>query len=325
VDRCRGLASSAPMAESEAASLIRAIEKGFPAAHHLIVVTGGVDRRRRLYKAIEAAGVVVDASVPSGGRRVDVEIQQRLLQDQVRRILSPCAKHLDAEAYEALVEMTGFDLRTFCASLEKLVDYAGTRADITADDVHLVLKRSKKDPIYALTGAVGDRRLEQALVYLDSLLDAGSHPLQVLAALANLLRRLILARGFIDTPDGHCWQPQMSYPDFQRRVVPALQVHDRRLVERVRAWQAEPSDGQGKRKNRPDTDLVLVKNPKSVYPVYQLFKQAEGFGAAHLTASVNRLCEADRSLKTSAAPARWVVESLLWFICKGADPQRKGL
>jgi DNA polymerase-3 subunit delta len=320
VDHCRGHSAPMPSAEGQAEALVRAVEKGFPAGHHLILTTAGVDRRRKIYKAIEAAAVVVDASVPLGGRRADLETQQRLLQDQVRRILGPSGKHLDPEAYQALVEMTGFDLRTFCSGLEKLVDYCGPRPEITADDVHEVLKRSKKDPIYALTGAVGDRRLEPALVCLDSILETGTHLLQVLAALTNLVRRLMVARAFLDSPGGGCWQRRMDYRDFQQRVVPALLAHDRDLADQVGAWQTEPADGGAKRQAKMDTDLVLVKNPKSVYPVFQLLRQAETFSAPHLGAVVERLCAADRALKTSAGSPRWVVESLLWFICQGGAP-----
>jgi DNA polymerase-3 subunit delta len=112
----------------------------------------------------------------------------------------------------------------------------------------------------------------------------------------------------------------MPYPEFQRLVVPALLAHDARLTEIVHSWRNAPPEGKGKRSAKSDTDLALVKNPKSVYPVYQLFLQAEGFTAAHLQAVRHRLTEADRSLKSSAAPARWIIEALLWFICQGGDP-----
>ncbi|MDY0311605.1 MAG: hypothetical protein RBR20_05725 [Desulfobacterales bacterium] len=312
-------------AADPAETLARATTKGFPAGHHLILTAASVDRRRKVYKAIEAAGVVVDASVPTGGRRVDLEAQQRLLQDQVQRILGPRAKNLVPAAYQALVEKTGFDLRTFCTSLEKLADYVGSRGQITAEDVHQLLRRSKKDPIYAFTGAVGERRLEQALFYLDSLLEAGTHPLQVLAALTNHLRRLLIARGFLDSPEGRCWRRRMPYPEFQRQVMPALLAHDTRLTETVRSWRAEPQAVKGKRPSRSETDLTLVKNPKSVYPVYQLFLQAEGYPAAHLEAVLHRLAQADRALKSSGTSARWVIEALLWFICQGDDARYRAL
>lgn len=316
VDHCRSRDVASASAADPVESLAETVAKGFPAGHHLIVTAASVDRRRKIYKTIEAAGVVVDASVPKGARRADVEVQQRLLRDQVQRILAPRAKRLEPAAYDALVEMTGFALRTFCTSLEKLADYAGSRDTITVADVRQVLRRSKKDPIYAFTGAVGERRLDQALFYLDSLLTAGTHPLQAVAALANLVRRLAAARGFLDAPEGHCWRRRMPYPEFQRRVVPALLAHDAHLAERVRSWRGEAEGGNRKRSTKAETDLALVKNPKSVYPVYQLFLQAENYRAAHLEAVLHRLAQTDRALKSSAAPARWAIEALLWFICQ---------
>ena len=324
VDHCRSQDLVSPSTVEPAETLAEAVARGFPAGHHLIVTAAAVDRRRKIYKTIEAAGVVVDASVPTGARRADVEVQQRLLRDQVQRILAPRAKRLEPAAHDALVEMTGFELRTFCTSLEKLADYAGSRDTITVADVRQVLRRSKKDPIYAFTGAVGERRLDQALFYLDSLLTAGTHPLQALAALTNLVRRLAVARGFLDSPEGRCWRRRMPYPEFQRQVVPALAAHDAHLNERVHAWRGEAEAGKGKRSAKAQTDLTLVKNPKSVYPVYQLFLQAENYRAAHLEAVLHRLARTDRALKSSAVPARWAIEALLWFICQGGEskPER---
>lgn len=320
VDHCRSrdAACAAPGAD-QGESLAAAVAKGFPAGHHLVLTAAAVDRRRKIYKTIEAAGVVVDASVPTGARRAEVEVQQRLLRDQAQRILTPRGKRLEPAAHDALVEMTGFELRTFCTSLEKLADYAGSRDTISAEDVRQVLRRSRKDPIYAFTGAVGERRLDQALFYLDSLLGAGTHPLQALAALANLVRRLAAARDFLDSPAGGCWRRGLPYPEFQRQVVPALLARDAHLSERVRAWRGDAEAGKGKASAKAQTDLALVKNPKSVYPVFQLLLQAENYPAAHLAAVVHRLAQTDRTLKSSATPARWAIEALLWFICRGGE------
>ena len=316
VSWCRQQDLRVPPGEDDAQILTRTLEQGIPAGHHLIVTAEGVDRRRKLYKAFEAAGVVVDCTVPTGDRMADREVQQRVLHGEVRRILGPSGKRLEPEAFKMLVDMTGFDLRTFSGGLEKLIDYSGARSDISVDDVREVLSRSKKDPIYVLTGAVGDRRLLAALQSLDSLLANEVHPLQVLAALVNQVRRLLLARSFIDGPEGRCWHQQMAYNDFQRQVLPLLADRDRRLRDQVAGWRPEKSDAKG-RVRGIDTDLVLVKNPKSPYPVYLLFKQAERFSAALLQEAVVRLAAVDRSLKSTGAPARWVLESLLWFLCQG--------
>ena len=314
VDWCRRQELKVPVSEGDAQILTRALERGFPAGHHLIVTAESVDRRRKLYKAFEAAGVVVDCTVPGGDRKADRDIQHRVLQRQMHAILDPKGKRMGPEAWAALMDMTGFDLRGFTQSLEKLIDYTGERSEIQAADVRRVLSRSRQDPIYALTGAVGDGRLDLALQALDSLLGAETHPLQVMASLANQTRRWILARAFLDGPEGRVWQPQMRYSDFQRLVLPVLKDSDLRLCEQVAFWQPPPTGGK-KRRRSVDTDLVLVKNPQSPYPVYLLLKQAQRFSGAQLQAVLVRLAEADRSLKSSAASGRLVLEALIFFLC----------
>lgn len=315
---CRDQGLSVPPPEDEAAVLARALEKGFPAGNHLLLTAAGVDRRRKLYKAIAAAGAVVDCSVPTGDRKADREAQQRVLRDEVRRICSARGKRLAPEAFDLLVERTGFDLRTFAGSLQKLVDYTGETREIGAEAVRRVTRRTRKDPIYELTGAAGERHFERALTVLDALLAGGAHPLQVLAALVNHARRLMLARAFLDAPEGRCWRRGMDYGGFQRSVLPAIQEHDRRLAAQVGQWQAEAQEGaeEGRKRRRGiDSDLLLVKNPRSAFPLYKLLQQAEGFGPDELERVFLRLADADRGLKSGEAPARRILESLLWAVC----------
>ncbi len=321
VDWCRQQGLRVPAGEGDAEVLTRALERGFPAGHHLIVTAEAVDRRRKLFKVFERVGSVVDCTVPAGDRRADREVQQRVLQAQLRAVLGAGGKRMGPEACDALLEMTGFHLRTFVQSLEKLMDYTGRRTEITAADVRQVLSRSRQDPVYALTGAVGDGHLEPALQALDSLLEGETHPLQILAALVNQTRRWILARGFLDGPEGQAWSARMSYGDFQRLVVPVLQAQDRRLRDQVAAWHPESREG-GKRRRGVDTDLVLVKNPQSAYPVYLLLKQAQRFSGPQLQAFLERLTEADRALKGGAASGRLALEALIFSLCRKEAPCR---
>ena len=46
-----------------------------------------------------------------------------------------------------------------------------------------------------------------------------------------------------------------------------------------------------------------------------LCRQAEGFTTDELDRIFRRLADADRGLKSSEAPARWILESLLWAVC----------
>jgi len=73
--------------------------------------------------------------VPKGDRRADRSAQDAVLTQQMTAILADSGKKMAAGAYQTLIEMTGFDLRTFSNSIEKLISYTGDSKEITAADV----------------------------------------------------------------------------------------------------------------------------------------------------------------------------------------------
>jgi DNA polymerase-3 subunit delta len=223
--------------------------------------------------------------------------------------------------------MTGFDLRTFCNNLEKLIIWVGDRTEITIKDVASILQRTKKDPIYELTNALADRSADSALFFLDSILSSGIHPLQVLSALVNQIRKLLLAKGFVKSPLGKGWQSACPYAYFQKQIMPAIVEYDRKLMDQLDRWQymlnAEiiaPKTGSPKKskkaKNKASTDLLIAKNPKNPYPIYLLLKKSDGFSQEKLISDAGVLAEADKKLKTSSQSPKLVLEKAILSICK---------
>ena len=307
--------------------LQQAVEKGFPKNNHLIVTTDTVDKRRGLFKTLSSKGMVVDCSVPKGARRADQIAQESVLVEKMNSILAEGGKTMDQATYLALYEMTGFDLRTFCNNLEKLISWVGDRVEITIKDVGSVLKRTKRDPIYELTNALADRRADSALFFLDSILSSGIHPLQVLTALANQVRKLLLAKGFVKSPQGNDWQNTCPYSYFQKQIVPAIVEYDRKLMDQLDKWQTmlnaeaiSQTTGSPKKskktKSKATTDLLIAKNPKNPYPIYLLLKKSDGFSQDKLISAVEVLAEADKKLKTSSQSPKLVLEKAILSVCK---------
>jgi DNA polymerase III subunit delta len=324
LDHCTENNLLVPPAADSAGMLQRALEKGFPRGHHLLVTTDGVDRRRAVYAAFSKAGLIVDCSVPRGESRADREAQAAVLSDHVKRALAVHRKSMDRAAFAALCDMTGFNLGTFANNLDILIAHAGTRREITAEDVSAVLTRTKKDPIFAFTDALTDRRLENALFFLSSLLGGEIHPLQALAAVINQVRRLLAVHEFTAGPEGGAWRPGMSFALFQQSVMPAVARHDRGLQERLDAWEEllAPPARTGKKKKRSSaaSDLILARSPANAYPLFQLFKKAERFRREELPAALSLLSEADFQLKSSGLDPRLILERVVWQICGVGRP-----
>jgi DNA polymerase-3 subunit delta len=318
-----------PKSEDESGALQKAIEKGFPKNNHLIITTDLVDKRRGLYKAINNQGMIIDCSVPKGDHRASKLAQEDVLLEKVSEILKPSNKKMDKGAYLALVDMTGFDLRTFCSSLEKLVNYVGKRDLVTVEDVESVLERSKIDPIYDLTNAVSNRQTDKALFFLGSILSTDFHPLQVLAAIANQMRKMLLAKDFLESPQGKGWHAGLSFSHFQKSIMPAIVAHDQVLLNIMQEWESLLSNKadfdrsiklrKGKKKIKIATDLLIAKNPKNAYPVYQLMKKSERFSKKELIEAFNYLDESDALIKSSGQNQKLILERLIFKIC---NPQR---
>jgi DNA polymerase-3 subunit delta len=291
--------------------LQNAVESGFPSGNYLIITADLVDKRRGLYKVIKEKGMVVNCAVPQGARKEDKAERDAILGERAQAILSKNGKTILPAAYHALCEMTGFDLRTFTANLEKLTAYSGNRREIVPDDVMAVVKRTKQDPIYELTTAVAERNFETAMFYLDSLLAEGLFPLQILAAIINQIRRLLVVRGFMESIQGNVWKRGTSYPVFQKSVMPVILHYDQALLDQISGWDAVLSSEKGGKKSpktKPATDLVIAANAKSPYPVFLLFQRAENFSFRELIELMEHLSSADMHLKSTGHKPRLILE-----------------
>jgi DNA polymerase-3 subunit delta len=318
-----------PSSEDDASSfLLRSVEKGFPKGNHLIIVAEHADKRLNLYKSLNKYGIIIDCQVPKGGYKDERIARENIISERMNAILKQNGKTIDKDAYIAVYEMTGFDLRTLMNNMEKLIAYTGERKNITPDDVEAVLERTRTDPIYDFTNALSDRNIESSLTLLDSLLYSGIHPLQALSAIVNHFRKLVFQKGFAESPYGKAWNPEFSYQRFSSVTMPALVEYEENLLKKIEVWESffadevNPEEAgskkkkQTKKKSRAYSDLFIAKNAGSPYPLYQLFKKAEKFNKDELLSCYEKLNKADLELKSSAGDPKLVLVNVIFRICR---------
>lgn len=315
VSYCESQGLAAASAADDAALLEHAVKRGFPRGHHLIITAESVDKRTGLYKATAANGCVVDCSVSMSARKKDREMQQKIVFDQAREVLDASGKKMASRAMMEMYELIGFDLNAFTRGLEKLIAYTGERKVIEVDDIRAVLTKSREAPIYELTGAVSDKNPLSAMARLNELLNAGYHSLQIMMALTNQLRRLLLVKGFVNSSSGNCWQPGMPYNRFKDVVMPKIQEYDKNLQDTVGAWSEKSETGGGKKKKQAAAELVIARQPNNPYPVYQQFLKAANFSEDELKSAFFRLHEADVALKSTGRNPEFVLEEVILGIC----------
>ena len=315
-----------PAGEDSEALLQNAIERGFPPQNYLVITTGAIDKRRSLYKSIKNHGLIIDCSVPKGDRKADKMVQKGVLDAKLSDALSKSRKTMDKDGYQVLYELTGFDLRTFSNNLEKLIAYVGDRPNITRQDVEFVIKRTKKDPIYAFTNAITEKNIEEALFYLESLMSEGLKPIrpeQIIVAIANQMRKLRVIKCFVASPTGKRWHAGCSFMDFKRNVLPNMQAYDRTLQNQLTAWEQKPAmDTENESASKTDskkseaaTDLLVATTARNPYPVYQLLKKSEKFTEDQLLNAFESLNRADLRLKTTGENKKLILEEAIFNIC----------
>ena len=321
-------AITVPAARDSEGILKDAIEKGFPKGNILIITTDLVDKRKGLFKAIKKTGLILDCSVPKGSRMADKKAQEEMMNDVMKGVLAKSGKKLDPDAYRMVVENTGFNLNTFVNNLEMLITYAGDEARITTEHAASLLKRTREDPIYELTGAIADRNTGQALFYLASLLSANIYPLQILSAMINQIRKLIILKDFTKSAYGMVWNKGLAFHQFKTNVMPAIVKYDEDMLHAAESLDAlfDNKNSEEKKKKPGKTDLMISKNPNNPYPVFQSLLKSENFSKEELITSLETLGQADLRLKTSRLAHKVVLEDAIIKICrrKSTDTPLRG-
>jgi len=264
-------------AAGEADRLIHFLENGLPPWGVLLLGASHVDRRTRLYKKFIEKGAVLDLTL---GREKSGNLDRAALAPFLDQRLREAGKRIESRAREMVLARAGTQLWAVHQELDKLFLYVGDRDLIQAKDVEEILLDQGEGWVFDLTRAVAARDRLAALGQLARLLSQGNHPLALLGPIAGEIRRLLLARQLMDGEMGRQWRSEMSYPQFQQKVL---------------------------------RDTPVPGNP---YSLYMGFKGAENFTARELARDLDLLYETDVRLKSSGNSPRIVMERLVIELCQ---------
>jgi DNA polymerase-3 subunit delta len=297
LDYCREKGLQLPDKHDDADLLKASMEKGFPDRHRLVVTTDFVDRRKALFKAIDETGLVVNCTVPKGETRADRMARDAVTKTTIDAALAQAGKRMAADARQRLMQWTGFDLRTLCGSLEKLISYAGDRQTITNADVTRGIAAHPQRPyLRVYQCCCGPRPVGQP--FFDE------KPVGRRYAPAAAL-------GGRGQPDSTAPAGQRLYREGPGPLLvghasyfPSSKTFRSRRFRRTtgtsatlfETWESilNPSDRRAKNgKKAASSDLVLAKNPKSPFPVYQTLKKADPFSLDTLISAMIDLSETD--------------------------------
>jgi DNA polymerase III delta subunit len=301
------------------------IEKGIPEKHTLVMTCSSLDKRKKVFKTIQTHGVVIDCTVSKGIRKSDLDEQRGVLQEIAKNLLAVSKKRMDAAAFNALVDQTGFNPDLFAGNIEKLIAYTGANRVIGLDDIRAVVIRDKKDPIFSLTNALLEKDAAKALGFLSSLFKEGFHPLQILKSLENQVRKLLMIKSFIlsfSKNKGSQNFKRMNFNGFTQNMMPIILAYDEKIKKTMAERDAFlfPVNPSGKEKKKAlPTDLLLAPNPKSPYPVFLTFQKSENFSLNELKDAIIALGDLDYQLKSAPIDANVGIENFIITICRKGE------
>lgn len=129
-----------------------------PETTHLLFVENKVDKTRRLYKAVQRQGTVLDCATP-------------LPEDLERWVLAQFRKAgivPTADAFRLFMDNVGDDLLNIKSEIDKVTSYCMEKGSISREDVAAVCTPEIKERIFDMISEITAHHTEQALsIYMD--------------------------------------------------------------------------------------------------------------------------------------------------------------
>ena len=287
IDICVSQGYSSASGADKADKLAEVFAKGLPAGNCIILTADAVDKRKKIFKIVSEAGVVLYFGHTKGEAA-----QKELLKNQARKLLESNGKSLTPAAWIALGKKTGFELRRSLAELEKLVFFVGDRLSVDENDVEEVVGKTREDSIFDLTAALSEKNQLAALAALRALLDQGTHHLMILSMAVREIRLLLQARILVDLAKLPKFSNTMDYGWFSKNIHPKLTG--------LAATMTMPKD------------FLINKHP---FVIYNSIRNCSRFPYPVLIGYLDDLLGIDQAMKSSATAPQLLLENFLIKAC----------
>ncbi len=155
--------------------------KEMPDTTYMIFVETEVDKRNKLYKAVQGKGRAVELG------RQDETTLLKWVAASVRRE----NKNISESTIRTFLAKVGTDMENIQKELEKLFCYTLEKDSITAEDVETICTTQITNQIFDMVNAVADKKQKKALQYYYDLLALKEPPMRILFLLARQFKLLL--------------------------------------------------------------------------------------------------------------------------------------
>lgn len=154
----------------------------------LIFVESEVDKRSKLFKAIQSKGCAVEF----------VEQDENTLKRWVAGMLGREGKKITENTVQLFLTKTGTDMENIYTELEKLICYCMDKEIVTAEDVEVICTTRITSHIFDMVDAIADKKQAKALQLYYDLLALKEPPMRILFLIArqcNILLQVKAMKG----------------------------------------------------------------------------------------------------------------------------------
>ncbi len=143
-----------------------------------------VDKRTRLYKAVQKKGYIAELNHPD----------ERMLSDWVLKKIGARKLSVTKDAFRRFFEICDPSMQSMENELQKLLDYCAEKGSITAEDVDLIVTRSPENRVFDMIAKLSSgQRVESLDLYYD-LLSLREPPMRILYLISRQLNQMMLLR-----------------------------------------------------------------------------------------------------------------------------------
>lgn len=219
----------------------------------MIFVEEEIDKRNRMYKAVQKAGRVAEFSVQ----------KEDDLMRWVLGVLKREKKKITRPDMELFLSKTGSDMGNIHMELEKLLDYTMGREVITRNDIEDICTTQISNRIFEMIRAMTEKRQKEALKLYYDLLALKEPPMRILYLMARQFNQLLLVKTLAE--DGFDQKTIASRaglaPFVVRNYIPISRKFTRQeLLDAVENFtRAETDVKTGKLSDTMSVELMLVK------------------------------------------------------------------
>ena len=154
---------------------------GIPDSCCIVFCESEVDKRSKLYKAVQAKGHIAEFGIQD----------ENTLKRWIAGILARDGKKIRESTVELLIAKVGTDMNNLQTELEKLSCYCMDRDVVTDADVESICVTRVSNHIYDMVDAIANKQTKRALELYYELLTLKEAPLRILALIARHCNQLL--------------------------------------------------------------------------------------------------------------------------------------